>query len=109
MATQIPSTTFCSDNNDANGSALKVAPPVEIQQTGLFPQSPMARIWFNYYLNMLTSNSQFLQDEVLGVGAVLSFVDGTEPDFATDFIGTWVATGTQSIGGTTVAYFKRTA
>lgn len=109
MATQVAATIFCSDTNDTNGDALKIAPPIELQQTGLYPQSPMARVWFNYYLNMLTSNSQFLQDEVLGVGAVVSYISGTEPDFVNDFIGTWASIGTQTIGAETVEYFKRTA
>lgn len=109
MATQIEAATWCSDLNDPNGDALKVAPPAEIQQTGLLAGSPMARIWFNYYLNMLTGNIQFLQDEVLGVGSVLAYAQGSAPDFANDFVGTWVSIGTQVISADTIEYFKRTA
>lgn len=109
MATQIASTTFCLDTNDPDGELLKQSPPPEIVQTGLLKNSPMARIWLNYYLNMTSGNSTFMQDELLGVGTVLSYISGSEPNFASDFIGTWVNIGTQSIGGRTVAYFERTA
>lgn len=109
MATQIAAEIFCTDTTDPNGDNLKVAPPPVVAQTGLLEGSPVARIWFNYYLNMVTNNSKFLEDEILGVGAVLSYKQGTAPDFVNDFIGTWTSIGTQVIGPTTVEYFERTA
>lgn len=109
MTAQVVASVFCSDINDPDGYALKVAPPVEIAQTGLLTGSPMGRTWFNFYLNMFSTYSAFIQDEILGVGAVLSYVSGEEPDFVNDFLGTWVSIGTQPIGGVTVEYFRRTA
>lgn len=109
MTTQIAAEIFCTDTTDPNGDPLKVAPPAVVSQTGLLTGTPVARIWFNYFLNMVTNNSKFIEDEVLGVGTVLSYIQGSEPNFATDFIGTWASIGTQTIGSSTVEYFERTA
>lgn len=109
MATQIQIDEFCRDANDPEGNALKVAPPIEISQTGFLKGTPVARVWLNYILNALTNNSKFVQDDLLKVGTVLSYIQGTQPNFATDFIGTWSSIGTQTIGARTVEYFERTA
>lgn len=110
MATQPTEVAqFCIDDQDSNGDFLKVAPPPSIIQTGLLSQQPMARIWLNYYLNNFSENLAFFSEEVLGVGAVVSFSDGNAPDFATDWEGTWTNIGSQTIGSTTVQYYERTA
>lgn len=109
MTTQAVVDIFCKDANDPNGNPLKIAPPAEIIQTGYLKGTPVARVWFNYYINLLTNNAAFVQDEMLKVGTVLSYIQGSEPDFVNDFEGTWISIGTQSIGAKTVEYFERTA
>lgn len=110
MATQ-PTTIplWCIDDQDSNGDDLKVIPPASIIQTGLLANQPLARVWLNQYLNNFSASANFIAEEILGVGAVLSFSDGNIPDFANDFNGTWVNIGDQTIGSTTVQYYERTA
>jgi hypothetical protein len=109
MTTQIAAQVFGLDNTDTDGKLLKVAPPSEVIQAGFLKGTPVARIWFNYFINLLTTNTTFVETELLGIGTVLQYIQGTEPDFATDFIGTWASIGTQTVGARTVEYFERTA
>lgn len=110
MATQPTEVTrWCVDDQDSDGVPLKVIPPAPLIQSGLLRGQPFPRIWLNYYLNNLAENLNFLTTEVNKVGAVLSYIDGTEPDFANDFEGTWVSIGSQTIGSDTVQYYKRVA
>ena len=109
MAIQPTATQFCLDTEDVSGNQLKQAPPGPIIQTGILEDTPVARVWFNYYTNQHAAMNLFIQDELLSVGRVLSYINGTEPDFANDFEGTWSLLGTQTIGGQTVNYYRRTA
>jgi hypothetical protein len=110
MATQPTAITeFCLDDQDLNGDDLKIPPLSDVIQTGLLPNMPMARVWLNHYLNQHAAMGLFVQDELLSIGRVLQYINGTEPDFATDFEGTWSLLGTQTIGGQTVNHYRRTA
>lgn len=110
MATQPATITeFCLDEQDLYGDYLKEAPPAPIIQTGLLPNAPLARKWYNLYTHQHAAMALFVQDELLSVGRVLSYINGTQPDFANDFEGTWSLLGTQTIGGQTVNYYRRTA
>lgn len=108
MATQpAPITQFCLDAEDSKGNELKIAPPSDIIQTGILEDSPVARVWYNYYTNQHADMALFIQDELLSVGRVLSYIDGTQPDFTNDFEGTWESIGTQTVGSQTVRHFRR--
>lgn len=110
MATQPATITeWCLDEEDSYGEVLKEAPPSPIIQTGLLPNTPMARKWFNLYTNQHAAMALFIQDELLSIGRVLMYIDGTQPDFANDFEGTWLLLGTATMGGQTVNYYRRTA
>lgn len=110
MATQPTEVaTWAIDDTDSNGDPTKVAPPASNIQTGLLRNQPWARVWHNYYMNNFGAYNDFLAQELLGVGTVLSYSDGNAPDFVNDFVGTWTNIGSQVIGAVTVQYYERTA
>lgn len=110
MATQPSSVpSWCIDDQDANNKDLKIEPPASFIQTGLLARQPWPRVWHNFYLNNHSQFLQFINDEILGVGTVLSYSDGNAPDFVNDFEGTWTNIGSQVIGAVTVQYYERTA
>lgn len=109
MATQPNETVlWCTDTNDSDNNLLKVEPPTSVKTTGLIKRTPFARVWHNFYFNYICNGLGWVFDERYKVGAVVSFKDGTAPDF-TEWRGTWASIGTSTIGSTTVNFYERTA
>ena len=109
MANQ-PETTelWCTDTTDPEANLLKVAPPESVKDTGLLRGSPFARVWHNFYFGYLTTGLAWLFDVAYAIGRIVAFKATTAPDF-TNWRGTWVLIGSQTIGSTSVESYERTA
>lgn len=104
---------WCTDINDAEGKPLKDTPPDSVKDSGLLRGTPFARVWHNFYFNYLCNSLSWVFEERYAIGAVVSFRDTTEPDFA-NWRGTWTNSGTTTTtAGTGVSivirYYERTA
>jgi hypothetical protein len=97
--------TFATDALDESGVPTKDEFPDEFATAGLRKNTPWARIWHNYVFNKIGDYLTWFSTDVYKVGSIVCFKTGTEPDFVTDWVGTWVLNST--VG--TVKFWERTA
>lgn len=81
-------------------------PPVQVQNSGLKSGVPFGRQWLNYQLYLINQWIKYVKD-FPAINDVVSNTDHVNPSTKYGF-GTWVELGTQTIGTTTVWFYKRT-
>lgn len=56
-------------NQDAQVTINRQQPPIEVQDSGLDPDSPMARQWFNHQLWLLNQWAMYLDEQQVALEA----------------------------------------
>lgn len=92
-------------NGDSRLVPNKFEPPYQVKQSGIKSKQPVGRQWLNWQFYAIWKWIEYLRD-FPAVGDVVSNVDNTNPNIKYGF-GTWTSLGTQTIGTTTVYFFKR--
>jgi len=95
---------------DQDGNLTRTPPPPEVELTGTLIRQPIFRLWLNEMQYNFSSWIQFLVAKDV-VGTVRSVETGTFASAtvaSTQYGGTWVEVGTDTLGTLAVTVYKKT-
>lgn len=103
---------WCEEETDVNGNLSRVPPPPEVELTGTLIRQPIFRLWWNEMQYNFSNWIQYLANERDVVGTVRSVETGTfasDAEAGTQWGGTWVGQGTDTLAGVGITVYKKTA
>lgn len=103
---------WCEEETDIDGNLSRIAPPPEVELTGTLSRQPVFRLWFNEMQYNFSNWIQYLTNERDPVGSLQIVETGTFADDAeasSQWGGTWVTQGTDTIGTVASTVYKKTS
>ena len=108
----VPSYVFkwAVEETDSDGNLTRTPPPPEVELTGTLVRQPIFRLWWNEMQFNFSSWIQYLVEKDV-VGSVRSVETGTfasDSEASTQYGGTWVTAGTDTLGGLAITVYQKT-